>query len=121
MDGLTQTVPGNWTPRKETAICVGRRWPPAAGGALVILALTSAQALGECAVVDRLTMPDEEARVLSAAAAHDSTIASAEDQAGRLNKELPATARVSMSRSGEHTSELQSRPHLVCRLLLEKK
>src|SRR5690554_7372823 len=26
-----------------------------------------------------------------------------------------------MSRSEEHTSELQSRPHLVCRLLLEKK
>src|SRR5690554_7181164 len=28
---------------------------------------------------------------------------------------------VSTSRSEEHTSELQSRPHLVCRLLLEKK
>src|SRR5690554_7370939 len=27
----------------------------------------------------------------------------------------------SYSRSEEHTSELQSRPHLVCRLLLEKK
>src|SRR5690554_7518962 len=27
---------------------------------------------------------------------------------------------VSISRSEEHTSELQSRPHLVCRLLLEK-
>src|SRR3989442_7771348 len=26
-----------------------------------------------------------------------------------------------MPRSEEHTSELQSRPHLVCRLLLEKK
>src|SRR5215813_5857641 len=32
------------------------------------------------------------------------------------------SARVSISpRSEEHTSELQSRPHLVCRLLLEKK
>src|SRR3989442_10721715 len=31
-------------------------------------------------------------------------------------------ARVSgQRRSEEHTSELQSRPHLVCRLLLEKK
>src|SRR5690554_7386571 len=28
---------------------------------------------------------------------------------------------VSVQRSEEHTSELQSRPHLVCRLLLEKK
>src|SRR5271157_6368439 len=27
----------------------------------------------------------------------------------------------SFGRSEEHTSELQSRPHLVCRLLLEKK
>src|SRR3989442_11749325 len=29
--------------------------------------------------------------------------------------------RVFDKRSEEHTSELQSRPHLVCRLLLEKK
>src|SRR5690554_7487671 len=28
---------------------------------------------------------------------------------------------IEISRSEEHTSELQSRPHLVCRLLLEKK
>src|SRR5690554_7192565 len=28
---------------------------------------------------------------------------------------------VNVHRSEEHTSELQSRPHLVCRLLLEKK
>src|SRR3989442_11533643 len=28
---------------------------------------------------------------------------------------------ISNGRSEEHTSELQSRPHLVCRLLLEKK
>src|SRR3989442_7468257 len=32
-----------------------------------------------------------------------------------------STARFCWSRSEEHTSELQSRPHLVCRLLLEKK
>src|SRR5436305_7540903 len=29
--------------------------------------------------------------------------------------------RIGFERSEEHTSELQSRPHLVCRLLLEKK
>src|SRR3989442_9003387 len=28
---------------------------------------------------------------------------------------------IARNRSEEHTSELQSRPHLVCRLLLEKK
>src|SRR5436305_6253765 len=36
----------------------------------------------------------------------------------------PASARARAGRpprSEEHTSELQSRPHLVCRLLLEKK
>src|SRR5436305_8000921 len=31
------------------------------------------------------------------------------------------TMLVLVERSEEHTSELQSRPHLVCRLLLEKK
>src|SRR5256884_6587038 len=31
------------------------------------------------------------------------------------------SASVAVRRSEEHTSELQSRPHLVCRLLLEKK
>src|SRR3989442_4872507 len=42
--------------------------------------------------------------------------------------DLPADRRRPLSdparedeRSEEHTSELQSRPHLVCRLLLEKK
>src|SRR5690554_7451664 len=29
-------------------------------------------------------------------------------------------SRLTLGRSEEHTSELQSRPHLVCRLLLEK-
>src|SRR5690554_7406097 len=33
----------------------------------------------------------------------------------------PTSADAAPSRSEEHTSELQSRPHLVCRLLLEKK
>src|SRR5215813_14636793 len=32
-----------------------------------------------------------------------------------------AKRRADAVRSEEHTSELQSRPHLVCRLLLEKK
>src|SRR3989442_5320378 len=32
-----------------------------------------------------------------------------------------AVAGDARARSEEHTSELQSRPHLVCRLLLEKK
>src|SRR5439155_26775243 len=34
---------------------------------------------------------------------------------------VPPEMRVNVDRSEEHTSELQSRGHLVCRLLLEKK
>src|SRR5690625_6107423 len=35
--------------------------------------------------------------------------------------DLQEWGRVTVERSEEHTSELQSRGHLVCRLLLEKK
>src|SRR5207253_10712463 len=37
-----------------------------------------------------------------------------------LHSEIDAIERVEILRSEEHTSELQSRGHLVCRLLLEK-
>src|SRR2546422_2760459 len=40
---------------------------------------------------------------------------------GREEKKVPASVQVWQNRSEEHTSELQSRLHLVCRLLLEKK
>src|SRR5690554_7233645 len=39
----------------------------------------------------------------------------------RLNLWKNALTASTFYRSEEHTSELQSRPHLVCRLLLEKK
>src|SRR3989442_9804006 len=45
-------------------------------------------------------------------------------QAGQLRlplSESVSSRRTCSVRSEEHTSELQSRPHLVCRLLLEKK
>ena len=38
---------------------------------------------------------------------------------GRMDRSRPMS--VDISRSEEHTSELQSRTNLVCRLLLEKK
>src|SRR3712207_7837111 len=38
-----------------------------------------------------------------------------------LGVELPDFERLTYARSEEHTSELQSRQYLVCRLLLEKK
>src|SRR2546422_1361451 len=52
------------------------------------------------------------------------TTAAGPPASGSLYSLLPekyATHRPSGERSEEHTSELQSRLHLVCRLLLEKK
>src|SRR5690554_7457627 len=40
---------------------------------------------------------------------------------GLEDEEADGHGTVGLLRSEEHTSELQSRPHLVCRLLLEKK
>src|SRR5690554_7136192 len=40
---------------------------------------------------------------------------------GRTGAKISRNHDVFHFRSEEHTSELQSRPHLVCRLLLEKK
>src|SRR3712207_8367646 len=43
-------------------------------------------------------------------------------ETGRAGRDgLPSTAWLAYGRSEEHTSELQSRQYLVCRLLLEKK
>src|SRR3989442_11841132 len=43
------------------------------------------------------------------------------DPAPGLSPNQRAVCAADLTRSEEHTSELQSRPHLVCRLLLEKK
>src|SRR5439155_10989452 len=52
-------------------------------------------------------------------------VARTSPKSGRCANESPhcwdLLGRPSRSRSEEHTSELQSRGHLVCRLLLEKK
>src|SRR5690554_4769438 len=40
---------------------------------------------------------------------------------GYMKEKIPDYQVSALMRSEEHTSELQSRPHLVCRLLLEKK
>src|SRR3712207_8134010 len=45
----------------------------------------------------------------------------AEDVQGEESRMEATEAREGRSRSEEHTSELQSRQYLVCRLLLEKK
>src|SRR2546429_6071673 len=50
------------------------------------------------------------------------TDVSIEQSAGEMaRKTVERFGRIDVLRSEEHTSELQSRLHLVCRLLLEKK
>src|SRR5205809_6011896 len=51
--------------------------------------------------------------------AQDAATVQAARYAGELGGDTPALRQA--HRSEEHTSELQSRLHLVCRLLLEKK
>src|SRR5438552_10802030 len=57
----------------------------------------------------------------SAAAASSVVIADSALISGVASATAAATVGVSAGRSEEHTSELQSPDHLVCRLLLEKK
>src|SRR5690554_7735927 len=45
----------------------------------------------------------------------------AETKAREIESDCYAVSVALITRSEEHTSELQSRPHLVCRLLIEKK
>src|SRR3989442_3828545 len=52
---------------------------------------------------------------------HDALPISTRRRFGRSTTSRPTRYSGCTSRSEEHTSELQSRPHLVCRLLLEKK
>src|SRR5690554_7203883 len=61
---------------------------------------------------------------VSMGASGDVSISAVEASNALLVRATPAqweSIRRTIERSEEHTSELQSRPHLVCRLLLEKK
>src|SRR5690625_5567087 len=61
------------------------------------------------------TITEEKYKVVAPEVMHESFMSDSEDEGGRCTGWSPFT------RSEEHTSELQSRGHLVCRLLLEKK
>src|SRR5207253_9258003 len=65
---------------------------------------------------DRVFMPKRKLIPLPSAAFQILLALAGEDLHGKSSP-----ARASRIRSEEHTSELQSRGHLVCRLLLEKK
>src|SRR3712207_7100779 len=63
----------------------------------------------------------ERAARAKAMSAGQSAPAPAPDQSEEAEKAALARAGAKKERSEEHTSELQSRQYLVCRLLLEKK
>src|SRR3712207_8876588 len=63
--------------------------------------------------------PDRETALLRTSAATTSGCSCRAPTFGTATR--PRTIRRSRCRSEEHTSELQSRQYLVCRLLLEKK
>src|SRR5687768_18137308 len=88
---LFELASGNFVNRREDALFLG---PPGSGKSHV------AQAIGQAVI-------QQGHRVLYR-------------ETHALLDEL-AEATIDGSRSEEHTSELQSRLHLVCRLLLEKK
>src|SRR5690625_6898325 len=54
-------------------------------------------------------------------ATHRAAAANFQTSSRSCSKAIMATSALRITRSEEHTSELQSRGHLVCRLLLEKK
>src|SRR5437660_3930936 len=73
---------------------------------------------------DLHSFPTRRSSDLSGTADYDSDCARYSQFWGRsddLISRLPPKPARSAARSEEHTSELQSRGHLVCRLLLEKK
>src|SRR3712207_7696997 len=71
-------------------------------------------------VVDLFGMPEAELQVAAFVAGVRSGNRIPEAQSP-LHVAVSERARVAAVRSEEHTSELQSRQYLVCRLLLEKK
>src|SRR5690554_7660422 len=59
---------------------------------------------------------------LGTTAVHEDVLAGSLDKRCQLATQAGVVVALELHpRSEEHTSELQSRPHLVCRLLLEKK
>src|SRR5436305_3934635 len=69
---------------------------------------------------DLLSFPTRRSSDLSSSGS--SSVAATSMGHGRIASPIPTRFRSRLrGRSEEHTSELQSRPHLVCRLLLEKK
>src|SRR5690625_6648683 len=84
-------------------------------------AATPAGGAPECAYLRRCAWFSVRWRVGAAAAIPNAKSRSGRSATAKLRRPANARADFGRRRSEEHTSELQSRGHLVCRLLLEKK
>src|SRR3712207_5373613 len=99
----------------------------------------SNELLGELIAAFEAARGDDEVRCVVLASSHESTFSSGANLSGfagdvplvhkhfgserfvRLFRLIGELGKPTICRSEEHTSELQSRQYLVCRLLLEKK
>src|SRR5207249_7698829 len=91
-----------------------RPWAHAEGGWNKNATATTAYTITSNAPSYQLLRPSETTAATTA-------VAKTNDASSKISKSSVMTFAVSRERSEEHTSELQSRFDLVCRLLLEKK
>src|ERR1035441_8418426 len=96
---------------------VGGGTQPRAGGDQDIAAVGAREGLRHLAAAGVTDAHEEDSFQL---AAHSFSRNSAWTRVSRVNSGWNVAARCAPFRSEEHTSELQSLRHLVCRLLLEK-
>src|SRR5207253_8071988 len=90
-------------------------WKTRGNGALAIHFFIDEEQIED---VHRIAMETVDKTTVASARGTDPAIAFLKGQVPRALREYSTRA---LHRSEEHTSELQSRGHLVCRLLLEKK
>src|SRR3989442_4048316 len=75
-----------------------------------------------CVVDDDASVREAVGGLLRSVGMTVETFGSAREFLASVRRDAPSCLVLDVElRSEEHTSELQSRPHLVCRLLLEKK
>src|SRR5947209_5698904 len=74
-----------------------------------------------CSRVSSTMQVSHWAAFASTSSSSDRRASSRRSRTYRVRRKRPVPSRAKSGRSEEHTSELQSRQYLVCRLLLEKK
>src|SRR5215813_15433706 len=103
--------------RFTESVYATREGVDAGGAARRAVHLHASPRAGRDAVVERPAPAPDRARRVGRAERRGAV----ETRGERTRGLEPVVDRLHHLRSEEHTSELQSRPHLVCRLLLEKK